>query len=93
MTRSAADDSETDQGMKGGIRSGNGLVGSVAVNESNYPMHLSLVGVSSQRTMIKKAFSVPKCLRLGRLTHHSHRLLRKMWGAVSGPSVDDLSDF
>ena len=43
-----------------------------------------MVEAYSQRVMINKAFSVPK-------SHHSHRLLGKMLGAVSGNRVDDLS--
>ena len=55
-------------------------------------MHMSLVEAFSQRVMIDKVFFVPNCVRLARLSHHLHRLLRQMWGAVPGPRVDDLSD-
>ena len=53
---------------------------------------MSLVEAFSQRVMIDKVFFVPNCVRLARLSHHLHRLLRQMWGAVPGPRVDDLSD-
>ena len=44
------------------------LVGSVMANlcGSHYPLHVAMVEVSSQRVLIDKAFSVPKCLRLAR---------------------------
>ena len=48
-------------------------------------------GSVQQRVMIDKAFSVPRCLRLTRMSHHSHQLLRKMMGAVPGDRVEDLS--
>ena len=70
------------------------LVGSVVVNlcGSHYPMHRSMVEASSQMVMIDKAFSVPNCVRLARMSYHSHQLLRKMLGAVPGPRVENLSD-
>ena len=42
------------------------LVGSVMANlcGSHYPLHMAMVEVSSQRVLIDKAFSVPKCVRL-----------------------------
>ena len=45
---------------------------------SHYPLHMAMVEVSSQRVLIDKAFSVPKCVRLARMSHHSHKLLRKI---------------
>ena len=39
-----------------------------------------------------KAFSVPKCVRLARMSHHSHRLLRKILGTVPRAQRDDLSE-
>ena len=58
------------------------LVGSVMANlcGSHYPLHMAMVEVSSQRILIDKAFSVPKCVRLARMSHHSHRLLRNILG-------------
>ena len=48
--------------------------------------------VSSQRILIDKAFSVPKCVHLARMSHHSHRLLRKIPGAVSVDQREHLSE-
>ena len=42
--------------------------------------------------LIDKAFSVPKCVRLARMSNHSHQLLRKMLGAVPGDQREDLSE-
>ena len=60
------------------------LVGSVMANlcGSHYPLHNAMVEVSSQRVLVDKAFSVPKCVRLARISHHSHRLLKKILGTV-----------
>ena len=60
------------------------LVGSVMANlcGSHYPLHMAMVEVSSQRVLIDKAFSVPKCVRLARMSYHSHKLLRKIRGTV-----------
>ena len=62
------------------------LVGSVMVNlcGSHYPLHIARVEVSRQRILVDKAFSVPKCVRLVRMSHHSHRLLRKILGRCQG---------
>ena len=70
------------------------LVGSVMANlcGSHYPIHMAMVEASSQRVLIDKAFSIPKCVRLTRMSHHLHRLLRKMQGAVSGDLREDLSE-
>ena len=65
------------------------LVGSVLANMcgSHYPLHMAMVEV-----LIDKAFSVPKCVRLARMSHHSHKLLRKIRGAVPKEQRDDLSE-
>ena len=70
------------------------LVGSVLANlcGSHYPLHMAMVEVSSQRVLIDKAFSVPKCVRLAQMSHHSHKLLRKIRGAVPKEQRDDLSE-
>ena len=69
-------------------------VGSViaSICGRNYTLHLSMMDVSSQRVIMDKAFSGPKCVRLAKLSHHSHRLPKKIWSAVAGPRMDDLSD-
>ena len=53
---------------------------------------MAIAEVSSQRLLIDKAFSVPKCVRLARMSHHSHRLLRKIRGTVPKERRDDLSE-
>ena len=70
------------------------LVGSVMANlcGSHYPLHMAMVEESSQRMLIDKAFSIPKCLLLARMSHHSHRLLRKILGAVSGDQKENLRE-
>ena len=70
------------------------LVESVMANlcGSHYPLHMAMVEVSSQRILIDKAFSVPKCVRLARMSHHSHRLLRNILGTVPREQRDDLSE-
>ena len=69
-------------------------VGSVMANlcGSHYPLHMAMVEVSSQRVLTDKAFSVPKCVRLARMSHRSHRLLRKIRGTVPRELRDDLSE-
>ena len=70
------------------------LVGSVMANlcGSHYPLHMAMVEVSSQRIFVDKAFSVPKCVRLARMSHHSHRLLKNILGTVPREQRDDLSE-
>ena len=70
------------------------LVGSVMANlcGSHYPLHMAMVEVSSQRVLIDKAFSVPKCVRLARVSHLSYRLLRKIPGTVPKEQRDDLCE-
>ena len=70
------------------------LVGSVLANVcgSHYPLHMAMVEVSSHRILVDKAFSVPKCVRLARMSHHSHRLLRKILGTVPRAQREDFSE-
>ena len=70
------------------------LVGSVMANlcGSHYPPFMAMVDVSSQRILVDKAFSVPKCVRLARMSHHSHKLLKKILGTVPREQRDDLSE-
>ena len=70
------------------------LVRSVSANLcwSHYPLHMAMVEASSQRVLIDKAFSIPKCVRLARMSHHSHRLLEKILGAVPGYQRSNLGD-
>ena len=70
------------------------LVGSVMANRSgsHYPLHIAMVEASSQRVLIDKVFSAPKCVRLAQMSHQSHKLLRKILGAVPGNQREDLSE-
>ena len=70
------------------------LVRSVMANlcGSHYSLNMAMLEASSQRVLIYEAFSVPKCVRLARMSHHSHRMLQKMLGAVSVNRVEDLSE-
>ena len=70
------------------------LVGSVMANLCgiHYPLHMAMVEVSSQRVLIDKASSIPKCVRLARMLHHSHRLLRKILGAVPVDQTEKFSE-
>ena len=70
------------------------LVGSVMANllGSHYLLHMAMVEVSGQRILVDKAFSVPKCVRLAQMSHHSHRLLRKILRTVTRAQRDDLSE-
>ena len=75
-------------------RNAKSLVGSVLANlcGSHSPLHMAMVEAPSQRVLIDEAFSVPKCVRLTRMSHHSHKLLRKILGAVPGDRREDLSE-
>ena len=69
------------------------VVGSVMANPcgSQYPLHLAMVEVY-QRILVDKAFSVPKCVRLARMSHHSQRLFKLILGTVPREQRDDLSE-
>ena len=70
------------------------LVGSVMANlcGSHYPLHMAMIESSSQRVIIDKTFSIPKCVRLARMWHHSYRLLKKILGAVPEDQRENLSE-
>ena len=55
-------------------------------------MHMAMVEVSNQKILVDKAFSVPKCVRLARMSHHSHKLLKKTLGTVPREQRDHLSE-
>ena len=59
---------------------------------SHYPVHMAMVEAFSQRMLIDKAFSVPKCVHMAPMSHQSHRLLRKMLEVVPGDRREDLSE-
>ena len=70
------------------------LIGSMMTNlcGSHYPLHMAMVEASNQRILVDKAFSVPKSVRLARVSHHSHKKLRKIRGTVPKELRDDLSE-
>ena len=59
---------------------------------THYPLHMAMLEASSQRVLINKAFSIPKCVRLPQMSHHSHRLLKKILGAVPGNQRENLGE-
>ena len=50
--------------------------------KSRYAVHFVAVDVKSTRTIVDQAFSVPKCVRLTRMSEKSYELLCKMFSAV-----------
>ena len=50
--------------------------------KSRYPVHFVAVDVKSTRTIVDQAFSVPKCVRLARMSEKSYKLLSRMFSAV-----------
>ena len=76
MAGSVAGDSKTYPELEGWSRgeayglplNAKSLIGSMMANlcGSHYPLHMAMVEASSQRILVDKAFSVPKCVRLAR---------------------------
>ena len=60
------------------------LVGSTLASmcKSKYPVHFVAVDLKHTRTIVDQAFSVPKCVRLARMSEKSYELLCKMFSAV-----------
>ena len=58
--------------------------------KSRYPVHFVAVDVKSMRTIVEKAFSVPKCVRLTRMSKKSYELLCKMFSAVPERTKEEL---
>ena len=58
--------------------------------KSRYPVHLVAVDVKSARTIVDQAFSVPKCVRLTRMSEKSYELLCKMFSAVPERTKEEL---
>ena len=54
--------------------------------KSRYPVQFVAVDVKSMRMIVDQAFSVPKCLRLARMSERSYELLCKMFSAIPGRS-------
>ena len=68
------------------------LVGSTLapMSKSRYPVHFVAVDVKSTRTIVDQAFSVPKCVRLTRISKKSYELLCKMFSAVPERTKEKL---
>ena len=68
------------------------LVGSTLASmcKSRYPVHFVAVDVKSTRTIVNQAFSVPKCVRLTRMSEKSYELLCKMFSAVPERTKEEL---
>ena len=58
--------------------------------KSRYPVHCVAVDVKSTRTIVDQAFSVPKCVRLARMSEKSYELLFKMFSAVPERTKEEL---
>ena len=68
------------------------LVGSTLAPmcKSRYPVHFVAVDVKSTRMIVDQAFSVPKCVRLARMSEKSYELLCKMFSAVPERTKEEL---
>ena len=58
--------------------------------KGRYPVNIVAVDVMSTRTIVDQAFSVPKCVRLARMSEKFYELLCKMLTVVSGRTKDEL---
>ena len=59
---------------------------------SKYPTNLVVVDARTQQRLIDQLFSVPKCVRLSRMSERFHELLRKIHRAVPERSGDELEE-
>ena len=68
------------------------LVGSTLaiMCKSRYPVHFVAVDVKSTRTIVDQAFSVPKCVRLARMSEKSYELMCKIIPAVPRRTKEEL---
>ena len=68
------------------------LVGSTLAPmcKSRYPVHFVAVDKKSTRTIVDQAFSVPKCVRLARMSEKFYELLYKMFSAVPERIKEEL---
>ena len=68
------------------------LVGSplAPMCKSRYPVHFIAVDVKSTRTIVDQAFSVPKRVRLARISEKSYKLLCKVFSAVPEITKEEL---
>ena len=58
--------------------------------KKRYPVHFVAVEVKSTRAIADQAFSVPKCVRLARMSEKCYELLCKMFSAVTERTKGEL---
>ena len=70
------------------------LVGSSSAPycNSRYPTHMVVMDTRTQQVLIDQLFSVPKCVRLARMSERSYDLLAKIFRAVPKRSEGELQD-
>ena len=70
------------------------LVGSSSAPycSSRYPTHMVVMDARTQQVLIDQLFSVPKCVRLARMSERSYDLLAKIFRAVPKRSEGELKD-
>ena len=68
------------------------LVGSTLgpMCKSRYPVHFVAVVVKKTRTIVDQGFSVPKCVRLARMSENWYELLCKIFSAVPERTNEEL---
>ena len=59
---------------------------------SRYPAHMVVMDARTQQVLIDQLFSVPKCVRLARMSERSYDLLAKILWAVPKRSEGELQD-
>ena len=59
---------------------------------SRYPMHMVVMDARTQQVLVDQLFSVPKCVRLARITERSYNLLKKIIRGVPKRSDGELQD-
>ena len=59
---------------------------------SRYPTHMVVMDARTQQVLIDQLFSVPKCVRLARMSERSYDLLAKIFRAVPKRSEGELQD-
>ena len=70
------------------------LVGSSSAPycNSKYPTHMVVMDARTQQVVVDQLFSVPKCVRLARMSERSYDLLTKIIRAVPKRSDGELQD-
>ena len=51
---------------------------------------MAMMEASSQSVLIDKALSITKCVRLARMSYHSHRPLKKIMAALAGDQKENF---